>query len=177
MARQRGFPLRNRSRRSVGWALGPEASDGTTAATGKVLWTTGVVLSSVVKATIVRIRGQFAAYMNSASVAGSGFKGAVGIGITTTAAFTIGATAIPGPLTELDWDGWMYHRIFDVRTITATLADGVNAVGVVDRFEIDSKAMRKFDEDMTLFGMIEVTEQTSAQLEFQADTRLLLKLT
>ena len=176
MARPRGFPHRSRSQRKTEWIVGPNMVDGSLSATGKLLFTNGVIITGG-KVTIVRTRGLVSLYNNSASVVGAGFKGAVGIGVVTALAFTAGAGSMPGPLTDVGWDGWLWHDFFDVRSITATIGDGVNAVSTVQRLPVDSKAMRIVEAvDQIIFGMVEVTEQTSANLEIQADTRMLVKL-
>jgi len=173
MARRSGFPAR--SRRTTAWGLGPQERDGNFSATGSALWSSGSQ-TTLGKVTIVRTRGIVHAVCNVADAAGAGFAGAHGIALVTTAAFDVGVTAVPTPITEQDWDGWLWHSFFDVRSVTATIADGVNGVSVNSLIEIDSKAMRKFDEDMTLVGVTEVVESTNAQLEVQADVRLLVKL-
>ena len=176
MARPRGFPRRSGTKRSTSWANGAAAADVAITATGKGLWTTGVVLSAALKVTIVRTRGLANILLTSATAAGDGFHGALGLALVPTTAFVAGSAAIPGPFTEEDWDGWLWHSYFDVRAITATIADGVNAALVSQRMEIDSKAMRIFDEDMTLVGMFEVVESGTAVAELHASTRLLVKL-
>ncbi len=176
MASRRGFHQgRTRSRRATTWALGPQARDGTIAATGQAAWSAGVV-TVLGEVTLIRTRGHFRAQLNSGDAAGSGFLGAVGIGMTTQVAFTAGGTSLPGPLDQEGWDGWLWHQYFDIRMITATIADGVNAGAVFVNIPVDSKAMRKLDEDMVFFGMIDVVESGTAVMEFQADSRMLFKV-
>ncbi len=84
---------------------------------------------------------------------------------------------MPTPLTEIEWPGWLFYEFFDIRSNTATIADGVNAFSSVARYQIDSKVMRKVDEGMILFGSFElVTELGTASVRFDAQTRLLFKL-
>ncbi len=178
MARRRGFPARGlRSPgRLTAWALGPNETGVAFTTVTQGLWTTGVALTSG-KATIVRIRGYIELMIQASSAVDGGFSGAIGLGLVTTPAFDIGATAVPGPVTELDWDGWMWHHFFSIRTMTATIADGANAYSAVQKIDIDTKAMRRFDEDMTLIGVIETgAESGAATLRAHADTRVLLKL-
>ena len=104
---------------------------------------------------------------------GGGFAGAVGIGLVTDQAFAAGVASVPTPVTESAWDGWIYHRFFDTRaasTATDTFA------GSFERWEMDSKAMRKWDEDMTLFAVTEVVEAGVCTLRVRADSRLLVML-
>ena len=114
--------------------------------------------------------------MTAATAVGDGFRGAVGIYMMTTAAFAIGPTAALGPLTEANSDMWLWHSFFDLRIITATIADGVNAVAANHRIEIDSKAMRKdFDPERVLVGVTEVVEVGTATMENHAEVRVLVK--
>ena len=94
----------------------------------------------------------------------------------SSAAFAIGQTAVPTPITEADWPGWLYHQFGDCRVVTATIADGVNASGANFRMEIDSKAMRKQGADETLMAVLEVSEQGTATMEMHGDLRILDKL-
>lgn len=164
-----------RSRRSVQWGRGPEELNGAFAATGAALWSTAIALT-VSKSTIVRIRGYLQAIQLSNTAAGDGFGGAVGIGVTTAAAFAAGVAACPTPLTEEEWDGWMWHHYFQLRAVTATIADGVNSQAVAFEVDIDTKAMRKLTDEMVVFGCTEVELGGTATMELQARSRMLLKL-
>jgi len=165
------------SKRTVSWAQGVVGTDLSLSATGKQLWTTAIgSVGAALKRTIVRTRGAAIVTLKTATAGGDGFTIGLGIGLVTLQAHTAGVTSVPGPLTDTDWDGWLYHAVGHVFATTATIADGVNAAGAVARFDIDSKAMRKFDEDADiLIGVIEVTEHGTATAEFQANTRILLK--
>ena len=176
MARSRGFRSIPRSKRLTEWVPGPEDVDGNFTASTQALWSAGVQGMPGGPLTIIRTRGLFAAYLIATTTVGTGFFGAAGIGIVSNEAFAVGASAVPGPLSEDDWDGWLWHHHFDVRAITGTIADGVNAVSMVERIVIDSKAMRKWDSDSeTLVGVTEVVESVAGTLEVQASTRLLIK--
>jgi len=175
VARHRGFPARSRSRRITAWGLGPADADGALSASGAALWSQGIVIT-VNEVTLVRIRGNLRIIIKSSSAAGDGYRGASGIGIVTKEAFAAGAVSMPTPQSNADWDGWLWHSFWTVQAITATIADGVNAAAVSKDIEIDSKAMRKWNDDMTLFGMHEVVELGTSTIEFQADSRLLVKL-
>jgi len=170
VAHSRGF-TRGRTqsvRRSTEWNIGVEEVDGSRSATGSELWS-GSAVPAAGGLTVGRIRGWCGLTLLSAAAAGDGFFGAIGIGIVTTAAHTAGSGSVPTPLTEEAWDGWMFHRYFDLRAITATIADGVNAFAAKVQIEIDTKAMRKLPLDMTLFGVTEVVESGTATMEIQAD--------
>ncbi len=123
----------------------------------------------------MRIRGLFHVIQVLGAGNGDGFLGAVGIALVNSDAFAAGVASVPGPQSDANWDAWMWHSYFDTRVITATLADGVNGPAASQRIEIDSKAMRKWDLSETLVMVIEGTEQGTAQIKFNADTRILLK--
>jgi len=170
--RSRGFhPVRRRTKQ---WDAGPNAVGQAVSATGGTIWTSGVATS--IEVTIARIRGYFTLNLESIAGVGEGFAGAIGMGLVSSASFAIGVTAVPTPVTEAGWDGWMLHQFFDVRAITATIADGANAASIVFRTDLDSKAMRKFQDDMTLMAVVEVTEIGTSVGRFQGDTRILTLL-
>jgi len=173
MGRSRGFPRQSRSRRLTQWTAGPQTTDNILTGTGSVIWNLGITTSDPV--TLIRTRGYAHVQLQTADAAGAGFVGALGIGIVSNPSFTAGVASVPTPLTDEEWEGWLWHQYFDVRAITATIANGVNGVGNNFRFEIDSKAMRVWDDETTLMGVIEVVESVNATLEFNARTRILLK--
>ena len=176
MGRSRGFhqtPRRNSSR-PTSWGLGPAEVDGAFIASGKSLWSLATVSDEPL--TIVRTRGLFSVINQAAASIGTGFFGAFGIGVVSNEAFAAGVASVPGPLNDSDWEGWMVHSFFDCRTVTATIGDGANVFSTAQRIEIDSKAMRKFDQSETLIGVTEVVESGAGTLEMQADTRILTKI-
>ena len=179
MARsRRGFPARGHQRKSS-WAVGPIANEEAIATNGKRLWTQGVALVSEAEVTIVRIRGLMSIYLSLATSSLDGFAGAAGLCIVNSDVFNVGATAVPDPLNDLEFGGWMWHSFFDVRGIAAQSAGAdvsINAFSAVYRKEIDSKAMRKLGEFETLVGVVNVAEGGTASMEFNADSRMLVKL-
>ena len=180
MARQRSaFPRARSQRRSVAWGLGPGGNVNTPlAASGSAILGSGVTLVAEEKATIVRIRGNAQVFLSGATSAIDGFHCALGLGICTNDAFAIGVTAVPDPIESADWDGWMYHRFFDIHSSLGGLTEGEAMYGsTVFQWEVDTKAMRKFQENMTLFAIVEVTETGVANFNMFFDSRVLIKLT
>ena len=170
MAHPRGFRGRT-TKRPVAWGLGPQELDGAASATSKTLWSSGIT-SAEGEITLVRTRGFIHYFLNSAAAQGDGFFGAVGLGQTTAQAFAAGSASIPGPLTQAGWDGWFWHSYFDVRLAETGLFNSF----AHQRIEIDSKAMRKVNSDLVIFGMTEVIESGTAVLEMHGDTRQLFKV-
>ena len=172
MARPRGFSRQDRGpKRLTNWGLGPGSvtAEAFAASTAAILGS-GITFGAA--GTIVRIRGEFSCMLTSFTGAGDGFQGAVGIGIASSAAFTAGIASLPTPLTEAAWDGWMWHRFFGCRG-NGTSPDGVGLGSF--RAEIDSKAMRKVSDEMTMFAVAEVVETGTASMLIFLDTRALLK--
>jgi len=130
----------------------------------------------------MRTRGELLLYLKSAAAASNGFTGAFGIGLTTSQAFAIGVTAMPGPITDIDWDGWLYHRVFTmfsgdvIASVASTDSDIVNANSAVLKLEVDSKAMRKQLEGMTEFCMLETIEAGTGTMQWIFNSRTLLAL-
>ena len=118
----------------------------------------------------------FHAFLTVATAAGDGYAGAVGIYMMTEKAFAAGDASSLAPLADANSDMWLWHSFFDVRTLTTTLGDGVNAQAASVRIPIDSKAMRKdFDPERVMVGVTDVVEIGTATLIWHADTRQLFK--
>ena len=112
----------------------------------------------------------------TAAAAGDGFFGATGIYMMTEDAFAIGGTAALDPIDDANSDMWIWHSFWDVRAITTTISDGVNAVAASQRIVIDSKAMRKgFDPERVMVMITQVIESGTATAEMNAETRQLFK--
>jgi len=175
VAHSRGrFLARSGPKRSMLWSEGPRITQKQTAtALGKVVWNLGQTSGGGV--TIVRIRGGFDIWLEAAVSVGDGYNPvAVGIGIVSSDAFAIGATAMPGPLSDPEWD-WMWVGYIGglVGESTTEVFQGMG----FHRFDIDTKAMRKIHPNEVVFGMLELgTEQGAATVTFAAMTRLLSKL-
>ena len=188
MPRLRGFPsrIRTSAKRRIAWGPGPSTTGigglQSVSASGKTLW--GVSAAAVTDGqTIVRTRGELLLFLSTADGVTSGFHGAFGIAKVTAQAVAIGVTAVPGPVTDDDWDGWLYHRFFALSAAdvaTSTLANSgplqMAAAAASLRMEIDSKAMRKISENESVIGVLEATEIGVSTLRMFGNTRLLVKL-
>jgi len=132
--------------------------------------------------TMVRFRGEFLFLLDSAAGSGSGFRGALGVGITDVTAFGIGVTAMQLPLDDEEWDGWLYHKYFHVLAGDAMLATTAASEGLQgglslsSRIEMDSKAMRKLNAEDVIFMIIQVVEEGTASARFNGRARILVKL-
>ena len=178
MARRRGsYPGRPRSSGiSRDWDSGP-GSTALTQLTGSGSAILGLGIAATVgEITFMRTRGICDLMVQGVPTAnGDGYFGAVGIGKTTVIAFTdVGITAIPTPITQVDWDGWLWHSFFSVHTPDVS-GEGGNSTAQHQRIEIDSKAMRKVDGSELIYAAIEVVEIGTAILDVFLATRVLLQ--
>jgi len=159
-------------RRRTGWEEGP---GGTTATsfTDTIATILGAGFEFLLDGlTIVRIRGSVQAFLTVGGT-NSGFHAAIGMGIVSADAFAVGVTAVPNPIDDADWNGWMYHRYFDLHGATTfNPADQSNSL----TFEVDSKAMRKVGVNEVLFASIETVESGTATMSVFFESRILLKL-
>ena len=163
------------TRRQTSWFQGPQNSAGTQlTGSGSTLLGNGATATED-GLTLVRSRGILTFMLTAATAASDGFHGAFGLAIVTTPAFQAGVASLPSPVTEIDWDGWLYHQFFKAQAPSAFTANGTGPW--VYQFQIDSKAMRKFGEQQTMFGLVEVTEVGTSSMLVSFDTRILIKLT
>ena len=177
MPRQRNasFPVKV-SRRRTGWEEGTGGSIPTNVSSSSSGFLGAAVTALLDGLTLVRTRGFVRATLTAVAGANDGFQGAVGIGITTAQAVAAGIASCPIPVSDADWDGWLWHQFFSVGSSTATIADGVNSVGVNFQTEIDSKAMRKLSEDMALYAAFQMTENGTSVMDIWHESRMLFKL-
>ena len=168
----RGFRPRGRGfsvRRKTSWSRGPNG-DTTRTGTGAIAFAVGAqALEDGL--TIIRIRGVLTAYLNSVAATTDFMEVGVGIANFSENAFGTGIGALELPITDADWDGWMWHHFFTLGGFTGTGSSGAITL------PIDAKAMRKIREGDTIAGVLEVGQE-SGTVSMQAflDTRILDKL-
>lgn len=169
--RQGGFRARSPAR-IRDWGLGPASSTQVLSASGKTIWSTGTTPGQ--NLTVIRTRGLVNVTLINATGAGDGIFGAHGIYMMTEDAFNAGVGSALDPLADANSDMWLWHSFFDVRAITGTIADGVNAQSVLSRIEIDSKAMRKgFDPERVMVGVTGLRVSGTATADLNGEVRQL----
>ncbi len=162
------------TRRQTSWFRGPENAAGTQlTSSGATLLGNGATATED-GLTLVRTRGILTFMLTAATAASDGFHGAFGLAIVTTPAFQAGVASLPSPVTEIDWDGWLYHQFFKAQAPSAFTANGTGPW--VYQFQIDSKAMRKVADNESFILVAEVVEVGTAALAINADSRMLFKL-
>ena len=174
---RRGFVRDRGPRRQTSWEQGPGSITGVDQEfTSDASAIIGNGVNPLIPGlTIVRIRGEMLVSLKSVTAALEGYLVALGIGMVSADAFAIGITAVPTPLSDPEWGGWMWHDIIHVFAPTAT---GVAEAGaaVTARVKIDSKAMRKFGGNEVLYIAAEADETGTAVMNVYGLTRLLVKL-
>ena len=173
MPSSRGFhrPIRSSQRRRKGWDFGPGGTGATVVNSSSAAFT-GSSLSALVDGlTLARLRGRLQAYLSAGDAANSGFSGAFGIGVTTQSAVAAGITAVPTPVTEQDWDGWIYWTPIQVFAHAAADLEFAK----VD-MEIDTRAMRKLNENSSIYAVVELVEVVNAIVQIHFDSRVLVLL-
>jgi len=173
MAHRRSGSRQVRSRRKTSWEAGVGGTVLTTLTALGSAFMGAAVTPTIGALTIVRMRGLFDIYMQGPGASdGDGMFGAVGIGLATTAAVTAGIASVPTPLTELGDENWLWHSFWSVHNEDTTFGHGAAAH---QRIEIDSKAMRKFEDGMSIYAAIEVgAEDGTAIIDARLDSRVLV---
>ena len=186
MARSRSLssaPFRQSLRRRTSWQAGSGQAAGTAVTgSGSQILNLGIEFLSD-GLTLVRTRGELVMFLTAATAIGDGYNGAFGIGVAQEPAFTAGVGSLPTPITEIDWEGWLFHTMFHVnaagpivQSAVAIATDGIAATSAALRMSVDSKAMRKVSTNDTLFAVIEVVETGTAVMNVQWNSRHLIKL-
>ena len=97
----------------------------------------------------------------------------IGIAVVSEEASTIGATAVPTPLDNLSSDLWLLHSLL-FGSFTFLDATGFNDVQGVSR-TIDSKAMRKVNDDQDVVVVAESDTTLGEGLIMAVGGRFLIK--
>jgi len=184
MAHSRRFSSTS-TRRRTSWVAGPET--GVNGAPQSISSSLSQLATTAIAVgadgfTLVRTRGELNMRLGTAAASTDGFHGAFGIAIANGSAVTAGSGSIQTPLDDEAWDGWLYHRYFNLMPGAAIAAaaaqdnDFVNATSAALRFEVDSKAMRKLNAEDSIYAIIEVVEVGVASMAWAFNCRQLVKL-
>ena len=170
-------PGRQGPRRSTEWgasadvtavtALGGATTIIAQTFTGGILQTAGLLPS-----TVVRVRGELYVQSDQAAVAERPF-GALGFAVVSDEAAVAGAASVPGPITNAQsekffvWQPWQAAAVVDSANV---------AIQPMERFEFDSKAMRKIQNGDAIVVMMENGALAGIGAQFILQFRLLFKL-
>ena len=124
--------------------------------------------------TIARIRGFYEVLLDGATTSSAGgYGGAFGICVVSINAFAIGIMAVPAPITDIAWEGWLWHEFFSVHVGDSTAGD--RSPNVI-RKSFDTKGMRKLGSNQTVACVIEVEEAGADTMVAFVGSRMLLYL-
>ena len=145
--RSGGRTLVRAPKRRMFW-LGVTGS--TSVATGTVTTKSAVsesALETIPNPTLIRVRGEIIIHPSSIAAAGATAVIGMGLIIQSSRAVTAGVVGMPTPVSEIGSD-WLWHKmsIIDVQS-AITVEDGITQNV---RFDVDGKAMRKFDLNQAL---------------------------
>ncbi len=137
--RQFRSPTRtNRSRPNRAWAGLANAAPTTVAAATKVLLGTLTLSNQGIDETVLRTLGLLTIASDQAA-ANENQIGAWGMMVVTDLAIAAGAASIPGPITNIEDDGWFAHVSF-ANELQFSSAVGMRPnFGVTNRFDFKSK--------------------------------------
>ena len=96
--------------------------------------------------TIIRIRGLLTVRSDQ-NAASENMIGAFGICVVTEQAVSVGITAIPHSATDASWDGWLLHQFIAERFLFFSSVGAQTGDSGLGRYPLDSKAMRKINDD------------------------------
>ncbi len=130
----------------------------TVAPATKILLGTLALSNPGISETARRTRGVVSVSFDQ-TVANENQVGAFGMIIVNDLAVSVGASAIPGPFTDNDDDGWFVYQQINQRG-----SANINAGVTSHLYEFDSKAMRKASEGFAVALMIENGDLTHAMV-------------
>ena len=123
--------------------------------------------------TILRTRGYVQALLDATKQVGDGIVLTFGLGIVSTDAATLGATAVPDPGSDFDYP-WLW---WGEMTLSAEATLGADTWGPhAQRLEVDSKAMRRVTPKQSILWVCQSSAATGAPVTLVTfgSTRILL---
>ena len=159
MPRSRNLPvLRTRTRPNRSWAYTMSAAVTNVSAASKVLIGSFSLSNAGIDETILRTHISLHISTDNAGASEEQF-GAFGLIRVSAVALALGITAIPGPFTNGNDDGWFVHFGIQQRW-RADTAVGRENLG--QQYLIDSKAMRKIPDGSAIAVVAECAHATDA---------------
>ena len=112
--------------------------------------------------TVLRMLGSYILGSTGVATAGDECAITVGIGVVSTDAATLGATAMPDPGGEPDypWLYWASHVLFFPSTAAATVEQGDKSIVGQARVAFDIKSMRKISPRQSLIWVAEYVDSS-----------------
>ena len=171
MAHRRSGFVRSQ-RRETSWLDIPPASATLVTSGGTILLT--LTTAEKARRSFTIVRTHLSVSMESDQAAASEVQvGAVGMCVVSDQAEAIGVTAVPTPVTDAASDLFFLHQYL---MNSFLFASGVGFQDNVGRFmSIDSKAMRKVNDDQDVIVVVELATGESVGQNWIVAGRLLIK--
>ena len=141
--------------------------------------TTQIILGSVdipiggaLEATVLRIRGEYLV-MGVPNAANDSDVIGLGIIVVRNEAFDAGGVSVPGPISQIGSDSWMWHSITPIDAMGLTAESAVSLTSN-RRVIVDSKAMRKVPEGSTVILVGQASTGDFSTVTVHGQARVLL---
>ncbi len=157
------------SKKRHGDWVGSAAVDGSTALAASTVLLDQVFIPDAPGETVIRTRGLFGVESDQ-SAASESANGAVGIGVVSAQAVSVGITAVPHPVTDAGWNGWFWHSYWNS---TVRVSSAVGFQNLLRNITIDSKAMRKVGDEERVVIVLE--NSATVGVRFFMDVRIYSK--
>ncbi len=174
--RHAGSRFPSRPRRQTTWNEGPFGVLSASTSASAIFPTAHQAVDDGL--TLVRVRGELSLGLTALSGALEGYsRVAAGLCIVSENAAGVGATAIPSPVDDMAWDGWLWFWTGAMWTPGAA-GDLDGSEGTRARtIPIDGKAMRKWKTSDVLLAVIQADDEVgTAVLGARLNTRILVKI-
>ena len=124
------------------------------------------------------MRGEILLALATVDAALSGFNRiGIGMAVVSENAAGAGSTAVPAPITDIGWNGWLWHWTGALTANSSATTDVATSPAGIVRIPVDSKAMRKFKNMDILICVIEADDEVgTATANMTVNTRILVKL-
>ena len=148
--------------------------DGGTSVIGivKLAYNFGFV-AAVDALTVVRTRGEFGVRIAAAAAGDTILRGALGMIVVSSDAFAVGVTAVPGPISDVgnDWFVWAPFNLLYDDVVTEFDSKYVATV------PFDSRGMRKMKIGQNIVVVLEVeADRAGSSIDSSVSLRLQFKL-
>ncbi len=172
MARKSGHFLRGgRMRRESMW-IGVSEARVTAAAANTATLVTSLSASALALRPFTIVRSLiFMAIRSDQAAATENFDVAYGEAVVSDQSTAIGVTAVPTPFTDLGSDLWYLHQIMSGHFTFITGAGVLNDDSLWT--QIDSRAMRKVNDDQDVIGVLENSSLSAGSTTFLAGRQLI----
>jgi len=147
-------PFKSGRRQPTNWARVTSVGTVVVPAASKLLLTTIVLSNPGIDETIRRTRGLIHISSDQAAAV-EDQTGAMGMVVVNDLAIAAGAASLPGPHTDSSDDGWFVWQPFMQSGIGSGASQQFG-----ERYDFDSKAMRRIEEGFAVAVMVENSHAT-----------------